>query len=81
MHSTIIFKEVNEEINKEWRNAIAERKINRKVIFYNVVGLAVEPTIVYDYSPFNNEITRAIERGIVVAASDASCKDRQIARY
>jgi len=74
MGITTIFKEVNEEINKKWRNVIAERKINRKVIFYNVIELAVELTIVYDHPPFNNKIKR-VERGIAVAASDASCKD------
>ena len=80
-YGTTIFKEVNKEINKEWRNALAERKTNKKVIFYNVIRLAVEPIIVYNHPPFNNEITRAIERGIVVTALDASCKDRQMARY
>ena len=75
-YSTIILKEVNEEINKELRNSIAERKINGKVIFYNIIRLAVEPTIVYDHPPFNNEIIRAIEGRIVVAASDALYKDR-----
>ena len=80
-YGTIIFKEINEEINKEWRNAIAERKISGKVIFYNIIGLLVEPLIVHDHLPFNNKIARAIERGIAVAASDASCKDRQMAEY
>ena len=80
-YSTTIFKEVNKEINKEQRNATAKRKINGKVIFYNIIELAVEPTTVYDHPLFNNKITKAIERGIVVATSDASFFFIQMARY
>jgi len=69
-----MYREIAQEINKDWRNAIVERNNSRKVIICSVMLPIVELTYVNIYPLFNDEIIRAIENREAYAVIDTSCK-------
>jgi len=57
----------------QWKKVIAEKKPNKAFEVYGIFHVNMENSAV-DYFPFNEEITRSIEQGKAVAATDASVK-------
>ena len=69
-----IYKKIDDEITTEWKNMIAELKPNGGLEVYGVFHVHQEEREI-QYHPFDEIITRSIQEGKAVAATDASVKE------
>ena len=64
-----------------WHSAIAHAHSNHKMELFEVLRVNMKPTILFDTTLFNSEITKAIEESRLHAATDASADGGKIARF
>ena len=62
----------------EWKKVIAEMKPSRAMIIHSIFYAAIEESQIDYVMPFGEEITKRIEEGRAIAATDASVKNNEM---
>ena len=72
-YGQLIYQEVEQQEGLNFRKTIAEMKPNSSFVIHEIFGLDYGESAEVQV-PFNDQITRSIEQGMAVAATDASVK-------